>query len=753
MMDGLVSQFLLTRSLARLAVPAGSDAASSAADSSASTKSRAGRAAAVGARTKEAAVPDSAALLKGWDLANIRRLRQMHEATKLVILQATVTTMRSSNFEMTTRKAATIPATAGPETQQLPKLKVGIVGAGMAGLYAALMLQTTWVAGAATQDVTFELLESDSHRVGGRGFTYWFNGEQGMEAEPGTNDYLDYFDVGAMRLPVMDFNSTVIGDGQAPTPQSAALPPQPWPLVQYLNARLYEINRQRQTQQLPQFDYVELPEYHFTDYNTSYLFNDQLKRRRDFTTIPGQYRTPTAAELRFDSSNNPAFPALFDHVTVDDVLSPIFDEWNDAFNQEYQHNNQRSVTVTLRRLFDEFDHYSMRTYLTGVRIPAMARDLGGSVTDDQASAVVDWLESVDSGSSLYFLAFTENVLENYKFTSAQFRRIGGGTSRLAIAMERVIRHTAQQFKQPDPIKFSHRVTKLEALGQNGQPVIDPQQTARLRVQCVEQPDRVFDYVIFTVPLGVARTIDMSGMLGFGKRQAMRVLAYDHAVKVGLRFKSKWWMDPKFMGRNNIIVGGQAASDLPVRTVVYPSLPNDPTSHIKEPGILMASYCWAQDAARLASMPHREVVDVCLNSLQQLHPTVSIAGLYDNQYFVHSWYHDNRTRGAYAYFQPGQFAALYPSIIAPECNDHLYFAGEICSINHAWIMGAVNSAQRAVAHMLIAAQRMDLHCAVVAAWGFAPDDPQTCEPTSSAPAHSNRPKRRRGDEDEGDDSKE
>lgn len=63
-------------------------------------------------------------------------------------------------------------------------LKVGIIGAGMAGLYTAFILDTLNISG-----VSYEILEA-SDRPGGRCLTHRFTPEQ-----------WDYYDVGAMRFP------------------------------------------------------------------------------------------------------------------------------------------------------------------------------------------------------------------------------------------------------------------------------------------------------------------------------------------------------------------------------------------------------------------------------------------------------------------------------------------------------------------------------------------------------------------------
>ncbi|CAE6481563.1 unnamed protein product [Rhizoctonia solani] len=64
--------------------------------------------------------------------------------------------------------------------------KIGIVGAGIAGLYTALMLD--WLD---DPDFTYDILEANPDRVGGRLYTHHFDKKKKYE----------YYDVGAMRFP------------------------------------------------------------------------------------------------------------------------------------------------------------------------------------------------------------------------------------------------------------------------------------------------------------------------------------------------------------------------------------------------------------------------------------------------------------------------------------------------------------------------------------------------------------------------
>jgi monoamine oxidase len=59
---------------------------------------------------------------------------------------------------------------------------------------------------------------------------------------------------------------------------------------------------------------------------------------------------------------------------------------------------------------------------------------------------------------------------------------------------------------------------------------------------------------------------------------------------------------------------------------------------------------------------------------------------------HAWYEDHYARGAFALFEPGQESLLQADIQRPE--GRVYFAGEHCSLWHAWIQGALESGIRA-----------------------------------------------------------
>jgi monoamine oxidase len=196
-----------------------------------------------------------------------------------------------------------------------------------------------------------------------------------------------------------------------------------------------------------------------------------------------------------------------------------------------------------------------------------------------------------------------------------------------------------------------------------------------------------------------------------KRLAIRALNYDTSTKVALRFKTRWWEDPAVMGKDRTIKGGISSTDLPIRTCVYPSYGWNAKGPL--PGVLLASYTWAQDAQRLGGLAqakgspaYNDLIDLVLKNLAELHgiQQEQMGPLLDS--YVLDWHSDRFARGAFALFGPGQFGhssekeeSLFASMKAPGANGRLHIAGEATSVHHAWVLGALNSAWRAVYHAL------------------------------------------------------
>jgi monoamine oxidase len=183
-----------------------------------------------------------------------------------------------------------------------------------------------------------------------------------------------------------------------------------------------------------------------------------------------------------------------------------------------------------------------------------------------------------------------------------------------------------------------------------------------------------DYAICTVPFSVLRSIEAVKPFSREKQRAIRQLNYHASTKVLFQVRRRIWED------EDGILGGATVTDLPIRRMNYPT--PDPST---ERGVLLASYTWGQDALQWGAMDPETRLEEALDDVSQIHPGIRDAFEVGAS---HAWYGDRWARGAFAMFAPEQQTALQKDIVKPE--GRVYFAGEHCSLYHAWIQGALES---------------------------------------------------------------
>ncbi|KAJ3494500.1 hypothetical protein NLG97_g4039 [Lecanicillium saksenae] len=515
------------------------------------------------------------------------------------------------------------------------KLKVGIIGAGAAGLYAAILLDSL--------GVDYEILES-SERIGGRIFTHRFNTTAWGASKPGEPEYYDYYDVGAMRFPGLKWMDRVIGKANNS-------------LITYINSKLKPGNRP-----------VTLIPYIFQANNTFRLYNDKL--------VYNQI-TPSAANFNILTSqggtiNNTAFSTMSPGTVFNDAVDDIVKSLNVDF------------TTGFNKLM-EYDNLSVRQYL---------------LTKGYSTQEIDWLEAINEATTHYdTYSLGQAVIEQWIFSETplgNWYNVEGGMDRLIDGMTKVIRKTVETKK---------RVTAIRRTGKGS-----------LKVVINGAEERVYDHVINTAPLGAVQVIDMTELnLDYRKKHAIRRLQYDPSVKMGIKFKTRWWEQLD----SGSFQGGQSFSDLPLRRCVYPSyglgIPD-------APGTMIASYTWGQDSARLGAYLTRDesrehLIDVALQNLAAMH-NVTLEFLRDQYVDFHAWdWHGSEdSLGGFAKCGPGQYTTLMPTLMTPAANGRLHFGGEALSSAHAWILGAVNSGYRTVAEVLAVEGMHDKLSSMVDMWG-------------------------------------
>lgn len=243
----------------------------------------------------------------------------------------------------------------------------------------------------------------------------------------------------------------------------------------------------------------------------------------------------------------------------------------------------------------------------------------------------------------------------------------------------------------------------------------------MKVSVAGKPDEYFAHVVSTVSFAELGLIDTERVpMTYKQRQAIRTLRYGPAVKVAIKFKTRWWEDPKVNQQ-----GGSSSTDRPSRVVVYPSYGRGESG----PGVLMVTYNWSvlfhadkiifaephqrqQDASRFGALiknpdwsdrpdPKRErpwsekmLLDQIYQDLAVMHG-VPEKQLRDDtmDYHAFDWYHNPFTMGAFAHYAPGQFQTFFPDIVQSAGYGRFHFAGEVASHHHAWVAGALDSAVR------------------------------------------------------------
>ncbi|KAM0558066.1 hypothetical protein ACHAPJ_005233 [Fusarium lateritium] len=229
---------------------------------------------------------------------------------------------------------------------------------------------------------------------------------------------------------------------------------------------------------------------------------------------------------------------------------------------------------------------------------------------------------------------------------------------------------------------------------------------------VESKDREYFAILNSTTLAALQRMELRNAgLSWGTKQAIRALGYGASAKVGMKFRTAWWQKDPF----GIKQGGVSRTDLPLRVCVYPSYNIEENEgpdkwDPEKPAVLLCSYTWGQDAQRLGSLcanntahDDKELKRLIIHDLARLHareefPFEKLVEHLEEQYIDHhgyDWYRDEHMSGAFAYFGPGQFSNMWQEIIKPNSFGQLYLVGEAASSHHAWIVGALESVIRAV----------------------------------------------------------
>lgn len=210
----------------------------------------------------------------------------------------------------------------------------------------------------------------------------------------------------------------------------------------------------------------------------------------------------------------------------------------------------------------------------------------------------------------------------------------------------------------------------------------------------------FDFVICTVPFSSLRRIDIKPLITSKKIQAINDMNYETAQKSYLYLKDRFWEKEKTIKR---ILGGYSFTDLPILRVCYPCdhtesvfnkcerLTCEHKKIFDEPGSLLASYSFGQNALRIGNEDAELQVKDIIRYLSQIHD-VPQECIFENliQYKSLNWSNVQYIWGAGSMCRPGEKTQFSYMVNTPEMNNKLFFAGEHISQKHMSQQGALQS---------------------------------------------------------------
>jgi monoamine oxidase len=303
----------------------------------------------------------------------------------------------------------------------------------------------------------------------------------------------------------------------------------------------------------------------------------------------------------------------------------------------------------------------------------------------------------------FHISLTEILQESYTADFAFTYRIDGGTINLPLALYRALCHSSSDVYGNISSTELGRVAFRTETAVDGIYALQGGKNITLKLRSTVDNSisyEKFDYVICTIPFTSLRRVDIEPQFSLRKMQAIREVNYESGQKTFLFLKDRFWEKGT---ESEKIVGGSTSTDLPVISVYYPSdhaipirgILNGwtlrPNASPDEPGVLLASYNWGEDAERLGSEDcNLRIMDV-KNQIEEIHDLPK--GFIDQKMISYAsllWSNVPYIWTGTCLSKPEDKILFSYSVTQPEMNDRVFFAGEHISQKHGWQQGALQT---------------------------------------------------------------
>jgi hypothetical protein len=317
------------------------------------------------------------------------------------------------------------------------------------------------------------------------------------------------------------------------------------------------------------FNLIEYVNRHSTEEYRLKLIPYILSAPGNDIFINGRFHLPTNAtaytiwglEKQSDGDHHKNAAAIMKRALAEPVrqLQEAMEEGEDQFEKAF------------RSIMEKYDSLSFRDYLIQ----------NASI----APIIVDFMETVLSQTNQFALSFPACLLQNLDFETGDWKTIDQGMSRLPRAMEKLIGR--------DKITRGARLMRIEERGN----------IVGLTLQ--GERERIYPWfhkVVLAIPPAALKMLISRPRWSPMKEVSIRATHVVPLYKMGLRFKRRFWEDPKLLPPDipqtlnsppihpGPTRGGQSTTDLPIRWIVFPSYGLGEEGGHTKAGVLVV-YTW------------------------------------------------------------------------------------------------------------------------------------------------------------------
>ncbi|GJE93599.1 FAD-dependent oxidoreductase [Phanerochaete sordida] len=512
---------------------------------------------------------------------------------------------------------------------------VAIIGGGIGGLYAALLLQE--------QGIPYTIYEA-SDRIGGRLYTY--------KDFPSAQSRYDYIDMGAMRFPK--------------TP---------------IMAPVFELFERLKLRKL---------KYYFDDRegNSTLFYNNVLRQRHGGNLVPEDWKIMGIP---------PRWGARGVHANVSNVVEPfkrrLIEDADSEKDSANTSGNSSGAPALGWGLMMEYDVYSTKGYMSGRRSD-WRPDLDELKLMPYPLKVVEWCDTFHGSTSSFDRALTETVLDSLAFEydnePFEWYCIDGGSSQIAEKLDEYLRdenpsHDLQRGRRVVGIDADKNGRYVSLRTEDGKEaryghIITTTTLPCLRMMSLSEAG--LDYPQWNALRSLAYAPSTKVGVKFRTAWWQDIEFMQTYGRFGEIVGGQSFSD--VMSRRVVYPSYGVDSDTPSTVLMV--------SYTVGSDALPWTGLVGQDREEALK---RKVIDDLVGihgfddrGRKQLQEQWEDAA-------VHSWTTDQNTLGAFATFYPGQFASLWTHLSRPAAHGRLHFAGEAVSARHAWVVGALEASSRAV----------------------------------------------------------